>query len=871
MAARTVYCAVTFRPSLLTVLLVAALPLSLTATEPVRRAGSASVPGAETPNQLEAIAIPAGAEAIQLDGAPDEEIWSRAASVADFRQRDPAEGAEPSFRTEARAAFDERALYIVVRAFDPEPEKIVGMLTRRDADSPSDWIRVIVDSYRDRRTAYEFGVNAAGVKQDKYRFNDESEDIGWDAVWDAVVRRDSQGWTAEFRIPLSQLRFNQRGPATFGFAVIRHVARLKEIDTWPLLARSANGYVSNFGALTGLTLGSSSKRLELMPYGVTNVSMQPAQEGNPFVRSADPGAAFGADLKYALTPGLTLTGTINPDFGQVEADPAVVNLSAFETFFSERRPFFVEGSGIFKFDVDCNDGQCTGLFYSRRVGRAPRGTAETPKGGFSSAPAQSTILGAAKLTGRAGAFSIGALNAVTAEEQAQIAFGASRTRQIVEPLSGYTVIRAKREFTNRSSIGFITTSTNRRLTPSVSFLPDQAHTGGIDWDWRLKQSTYSVSGYWAGSTVRGSTEAIERLQRSNVHLYQRPDAGHIELDTSRTALNGHAGFVSLNKIGGERVRFSFNTGYKSPGFDINDLGFLSRADQKSFSGWVQLRRDKPGKHVRNLRVNVNTWRGWNFDGDLLYGGGNINAHWVFQNNWSTGFGVNINQGGFSDRATRGGPGARQNGEWSFWQYMNTDDRRRVSAGYGTFYLNDRKGRWLWDAGPGVTIRPTSALSISPSFGFTRNVDPSQWIGKVSDARDHYTFGHLDQFTLRLTTRVNYTITPDLSIQVYAQPFVSAGEYNGFKELADGRADRYEDRFAAFGYAGNPDFNFRSFRTTNVLRWEYRPGSTLFVVWQQGREEVTGRGDFRFGRDLGGAFTAPAHNVFLVKLSYWLNY
>ncbi|MBI3263287.1 MAG: hypothetical protein HYZ58_09055, partial [Acidobacteria bacterium] len=289
------------------------------------------------------------------------------------------------------------------------------------------------------------------------------------------------------------------------------------------------------------------------------------------------------------------------------------------------------------------------------------------------------------------------------------------------------------------------------------------------------------------------------------------------------------------------------------------------------SGWVQLRFDKPGKHVRNVRLNFNTWRGWTFDGDLLYGGHNINAHWVFQNNWSAGFGVNLNEGGFSDRATRGGPGAKENGEWSFWQYLNTDDRRLVSAGYGTFYLNDNRGRWLWDAGPGVTIRPTTALSINQSIGFTRNVDPSQWIDKVTDVRDHYVFGHLDQITVRLTTRVNYTITPDLSIQVYAQPFVSAGEYTRFKELTDGRADRYEDRFAAFGYAGRPDFNYQSFRTTNVLRWEYRPGSTLFVVWQQGREEVADRGDFRFGRDLSHAFTAPAHNVVLVKLSYWLNY
>jgi hypothetical protein len=815
------------------------------------------------------------ATALKVDGELTDEVWARAPRIEGFVQRDPNEGAAPTYATEARVAYDARHIYVAVVAHDPEPDKIVGFLTRRDTQSPSDWIRVAIDSYHDKRTAYEFSVNPVGVKQDKYYFNDGNEDPGWDAVWDVAVSRDQAGWRAEFRIPLSQLRFPRADRPTFGLAIIRQVARLNEMSSWPLIAKSTNGFVSQFGELRGLELTQSPKRLELMPYTVADLETQPAND-NPLVNGIDPGASVGLDMKYAITPALTLTATVNPDFGQVEADPAVVNLSAFETFFSERRPFFVEGSGVFRFDMDCNDGNCTGLFYSRRIGRAPQLDADTPDDGFVSAPANTTILGATKVTGRVGGFSVGILNAFTAEENAQIALGPIRSTSPIEPFTSYTVGRARREFKNQSSVGVMMTATNRDVGNELSpmrALAGSAYAGGVDWDLRMRSNRYAVAGYWAGSSIHGTEAAIARLQENNVHSFQRPDATHVEFDPTRTSLDGQSGSLSFRKISGERVRFESNVSYKSPGFDSNDLGFIRRADQIQQSNWLQWRDDRPGKYVRSFRFNLNQWGAHNFDGDRLFFGGNVNAHWMFTNNWSTGFGINHEIDSFDDRATRGGPGARYEGNWSFWNYVSTDDRRKIVFDSFQNGGTSEFGVHFADVNPSLTFRPAPALSFSGGFRFSKFDNDTQWVTNEEqpDASTHYVFARLDQRTVAMTARVNYTMSPNLSLQVYAEPFVSAGAYTSYQELVNGRADDWRDRYAPYAYGDNADFNYRSFRTTNVLRWEYRPGSSLFVVWQQGREDSAPYGTFRFGRDFRGVFSLPASNVFLVKFSYWLNY
>jgi hypothetical protein len=826
------------------------------------------------------LAAPASVDAVDVrtsakfrsSGELTDEVWQRATAVTDFVQREPEEGVSPSQRTEFRVAYDAGTLYVRVRAFDTDPEKIVTFLTRRDDDSPCDWLRVFIDSYHDRRTAYEFAVNPSGIKQDRYWFDDTNNDNSWDAVWDVSVSRDGSGWAAEFRIPFSQLRFTP-GPSTrFGFAVVREISRLKETVTWPLLARSANGYVSSFGEVGGLSMLASPRRLEVLPYTVASLTTQPSN-GNPLVDGAAPEAAFGLDVKYAVTPGLTLTATINPDFGQIEADPAVVNLTAFETFYPEKRPFFVEGSGTFKFGLDCGESQCTGLFYSRRIGRPPQGVGDLPSGDYiySNPPVLTTILSAAKVTGRVGRFSIGALHAITQEEQSPLMVGTTRSNYSVEPLTNYSVGRGRFEFANQSSIGFMLTSTRRQFSSSPRFLPETAVTGGADFDWRLA-ARYSLVGYWAGTYLRGEPEAIERIQENSSHYFQRPDSDALHLDPTLTSLDGSAARIAIRKIGGERVRFDSSAGFKSPGFDINDVGFLQRADLRMTQNWLQIRSERPSRWFRDRRINFNYWGRWNFDGDVLENSGNINAHATFVNNWRIGGGLNLNQRTFDDRLSRGGPGGLVEGFTGGWYYVQSDERRVISIGFSGNLGGDGHGSSDRAFEPSVTLRPIPALSARMGFRFSHVANDSQWVDQVTDSNVRYVFGRLRQTTASLTSRISYTISPRLSLQLYAEPFVSAGDYSAFKELVDGRNPEYTRRYVPFDFNGtNPDFNYRSFRTTNVLRWEYKPGSALFLVWQQARENTEQDGRYRFGSDMHDIFQIPAKNVLLVKFAYWLNY
>jgi hypothetical protein len=818
---------------------------------------------ADGDSEIVALAVE-GDAAITLDGDLIDAAWQRAVPVTSFIQRDPLEGAPATYRTEARVVFDATAIYVGVRALDPEPTRILGFLTRRDMGSASDWIEVFIDSYHDKRTAYQFAVNPVGVKRDAYWYEDNNNDDSWDAVWEVVVKRNTDGWQAEFRIPFSQLRFSANAEDRIGFAVLRVVARKNETSTWPLLSKSASGWVSSFGTLRGVTLGNASKRLELVPYSVAQVLTEPRQSSNPLQQTPDPGTSFGADVKYAVTPALNLTATVNPDFGQVEADPAVVNLGAFETFFQEKRPFFIEGSGTYQFECrDCN------LFYSRRIGRTPRGAPTLSDGEYSTQPRQSTIVGASKLTGRVGSFSVGVLAALTDKEEARVASGDARWTQLVEPRTFYSVSRARREFSDQSSLGFILTTTTRQMNEAVAFLPSSAVTGGVDYNWRIGKR-WGLNGYWSGSSVSGTPEAIEQLQTGNVHSFQRPDADHVELDPFAEHLRGHSGSINFGKIAGERTRLNVNIGYLSPGFDVNDLGFQQRADAILQNSWFQIRWNKPRKYVRSVNLNFNQWSSHNFGGDRRNIGGNVNAHWQFQNFWSAGGGFNVNSGGFDDRLTRGGPGGLTRSDVNGWQYFNTDNRKLVSLFFNTNFFNDGRSAGL-QIEPGFVLRPTSAFSTEVGTTWDRTNRDAQWVGEhvVGDVT-HYVFGRLLQRTSSVTVRANYTVTPNLSVQVYAQPFVSTGLYTGFKELINGRAERYDDRYAPYAYDTSPDFKVLSFRTTNVMRWEYKPGSTLFVVWQQGREGSGTPRPFRFSRDYGDVFGTPSSNAFLVKLAYWLN-
>jgi hypothetical protein len=811
------------------------------------------------------------AQAPAIDGRDDDPIWRQTSAITEFQEWSPTEGKPPRFATEARIAYDRANLYVLVRSFDPHPDSIIRLIGRRDDFPQSDRVTLLIDSYHDRRTGFEFGVTAAGGRADAAIYDDGNEDGAWDAVWDVATTIDSLGWTAEFRIPLSQLRCGPEREHTFGFAINRDLYRYNERIAWPLFRQSAAGMVSQFADVSGFDDLEAPRRLEAAPYVVTkNVSRI---EGTGFGRGQD--VSLGADLKYRVVSNLTLDATINPDFGQVEADPGVLNLTAFETFFSERRPFFVAGRGLFDVSVNCNIVNCggEGLFYSRRVGRAPR-LAETYDD--TTSPAFTNILGAAKLTGRlAGGLRIGVLDAVTRK---MTGVGG----ETIEPATNYGVVRLDQDYSQGDgTVGAMVTAVNRSLDSwSTPYLPQSSYAGAVSVRHRFLKRTYEVSGLFAGSRVRGSAPVIAALQRSPVHYYQRPDAG-LPYDTSRTLLSGDAEELKLGKVGGRRVRFETSWQRRSPGFDLNDLGYLQRAGQHNWSTWAGFFDRNVRPLYQSFQWNWNWWQIWTTEGLPMERAANTNLHLTLRNNWGIHLGGTLGQLGatYDDREARGGPAVRQDAYIAPWVSIGGDDRRRVVPYLSFNYFRGGAGHARRvNLSPELVLKLSSRLITSASFDWSKNDDGRQWYGNETDSlgQTHYGFARLRQTTGSITARINYTVTPTMTLQVYAQPFVSKGTYSDLRELsATPDAARYDDRYRPYfdaAAAANPGgFNYKQLRSSAVFRWEYQPGSTLFLVWTQGRQGSTNEeGTAGFGGDLRDLFRLRSDNTFLVKVSYWLN-
>ena len=696
-----------------------------------------------------------------LDGRDDDMIWRTSPVISAFLEAKPAEGARPKLRTEARVAYDEHSLYAFVRAYDPHPDSIVSLLARRDEEPASDYVTLMLDPYHDRRTGYEFRINPAGVKTDYAISNDGDEDVAWDAVWDAATRIDSLGWTAEYRIPLSQLNYSAKEGGRFGILFWRVIQRHTATVTWPLYRTSRSGLPSQFGTLEGLEGLGSPGRAELVPYVLTkNVTDRAAAD---LGRTQD--LSVGGDFRYRLASNLLLNATANPDFGQVEADPSELNLSAFETFFTERRPFFVEGKGLFTFTVncvvvvDCDTGE--GLFYSRRIGRSPQ------LGDLAGVPASSEatrILGAAKITGRMpGGFSLGVLDAVTDHVTAP---GGTT----IEPATNYAVVRANQDFRNgEGTVGFIATGVNRSLdAASAPYLHRSAYTGGVNGRWRFN-GRYEVSGSLDLSRVAGDTAAIARTQRDPVHLYQRPD-GPLTYDPSRTSLSGRNQELRFAKVGGRRLRFETAYQRRTPGFEINDVGFLRQADQQAWTTWAVLMFNDPNPIFQQLRWNLNNWEYWSSFGLPTERAFNTNVHVQFTNRWWLHMGGTLGQVGttYCDRCARGGPAVRQDAYLSPWLSIEGDDRRPLVPSVSLNYNRADGGRSeRINVTPELSLKVASRFTTSLSFDYTRNRDDLQYFGTLTDAAGaaHYTFAHLEQQELALTWRLGYTFTPTTSLQV----------------------------------------------------------------------------------------------------------
>ncbi len=839
-----------------------------------------------------------------IDGDLSDPVWAAAQVATGFTQMQPNPGNPATQSTDVRVLYDDQALYVAARMHDTAPDSVVAQLGRRDNENYSDWMYVGVDSYFDRRTGFAFGLNPRGVMVDVLLFDDTEDDESWDAVWEGAARRDPDGWTAEFRIPLSQLRFRPSPDGrdqVWGINFVRKIARNNEQDFWAPTLPSDARVVSLFGELRGLRNLHPPRRLEVMPYAVASATRAPREDGDPFYHSVAPFGGAGADVKAGITSDLTLTATINPDFGQVEADPSVVNLSAFETFFPEKRPFFMEGMDIFRFGLGIGDGDLgnESLFYSRRIGRSPQGDVD---GDFVDAPEATTILGAAKLSGKtASGWSIGVLDALTGKERARSVSDGEESTTAIEPLTNYGVARVIRDFRDgKSAIGGILTSTNRSLPRSgeLDWLRKSAYTAGVDVRHRFgPDDAYQVSGSLVGSYVTGTADAIDEVQTAPVHYFQRPDADYLEYDPTRTSLSGTAGKVELWKLQGD-WRFALFGMSISPGFDANDLGFQSNGDM-TFSGfWTGYRENDRGPVFRSWNIGSNFWNGYTYGGDRVSLGGNVNGGFELNNLWGFYGGINYNGSALSTSMLRGGPGFLRPTGWSAWSSAYTDHRKPVQFGvdFGGNVAEDSGGRGYWFS-PGITIRPSDNADFHLGPSFSKDRDPLQYVDEQdADGTPYWILGTVDQTTVSMTARLNYTFSPALSLQLYAQPFISAGTYSTFKYVTNPRAAEYTDRFHVIGgdemasslnedgelvhaidtngdgdadfEFTDPGFNFKQLRSNVVLRWEYRPGSTLFVVWSHGRTDSSDDGRFRFGNEVSSLWNAPGTNVLLLKVSYW---
>lgn len=858
--------------------------------------------GEEKPAAVRAMRLEAP---IVVDGVLDEGAWAQAPAIDGFRQRDPVEGAAPTQRTVVHVLYDDEALYVGVRLYDTSPDSIVARLGRRDAALEADRFGVFIDPYNDNRSGYYFAVNAAGTLYDGVLMNDDWDDDSWDGVWQARVRIGDEGWTAEMRIPYSQLRFLAKETHAWGINFRRDIARRNERDYLVYTPRNESGFVSRFPDLVGVERIRPPRQVEVTPYVTAQARYTGHEPGDPFNDGSRYTPDLGADVKVGLTSNLTLNASVNPDFGQVEVDPAVVNLSDRETFYEEKRPFFVEGATVFNFGyggANDNWGFNWGnpdFFYSRRIGRPPQGS--TPDADFTDRPDGTPILGAAKLTGRVADWNVGMVHALTARSWAELMQGGLRSEVEVEPRAYYGVVRVQRELNDgRQGLGLLSTAAARgfdgpRLREEIN---DAAYVVGLDgWTFLDRARTWVVNG-WAGmSHVRGTEARMLALQQSALHYFQRPDASHVRVDSSATSLTGLAGRVALNK---QRGSFYVNTafGFVTPSFDVNDVGFQWRGDALNGHFVAGYRWMEPRSFYRNIQVYSALFQSFDFDGNPTWGGVFGRTGIEFKNYYFLNLGFAHNPPSVNNSRTRGGPLMRNPPGTETFFYAHSDGRRPwVVSVQGFTYRSEQ----VENSNLQFTVewKPAANVSVSLNPSVSWTYDPAQWIGAFDDPLAtatygrRYVFGELEQTTLSSSVRLNWTFTPQLSLQLYAQPFLSVGSYARYKELARPKSFAFDvygegastvEASASSTFTADPDgpgpapafsfddpnFNFKSLRGTAVLRWEYRAGSTLYLVWTQQRSDSETIGTFNLANSMGRLWDAQPDNIFMVKLNYWLS-
>ena len=826
-----------------------------------------------------------------IDGLLNEEIWNIVEWEGDFIELRPDENTPPSQQTKFKIIYDDKFLYLGVRLFDTEPDKIVNRLSRRDGFD-GDYIEIHFDSYHDLRTAFSFTVTAAGVKGDEaISENGDNFDDSWNPIWYTKTNIDDEGWTAEIKIPLSQLRFGKSEEQIWGLEVMRRLFREEERSVWQRIPANSPGWVSEFGELHGLLNLKPQKQIEIQPYGLAQYDTHPKQEGNPFKDGDDFKFSGGLDAKIGITNNLTLDLTVNPDFGQVEADPAAIALDGFEIFFREQRPFFVENKNIYDFEFADNQDN---LFFSRRIGRSPQGFPNTSSGEFVNQPINTTILGAAKFSGKTkNGWSIGILESVTAKEYAEIDNNGDRRRELVEPLTNYFVGRLQKDFNNKNSfIGGMITATNRKIEGNLDFLREKAYTGGLDFKHQWKERKYYADGNFIVSNVQGSEESITRTQTSLTHLFQRVDASHVRLDSTRTSLTGTGGRVEAGKAGSGHWTYNGGFIWRSPELELNDIGFLRQADDMKQYTNVTFQTLKPFGNFRRINARFEQFTTYDFDGNYNRLQFRVNPFAEFKSNWWTDIGFMYKPRIYSNTTLRGGPRFRFSDEYVNWWFVGSDSRKKLRFRLGYIISRAEQNHFaFYSIRGGITYQPTNALNISINPEFSYNPNKTQYVTESSFNGDpRYITGEIDNQTFSTSIRINYTINPNLTIQYYAEPFVSRGTYNNFNYITNATADNLNDRFQLYDNQqisntdgvynidenkdGNtdysfsePDFAFVQYNSNLVVRWEYIPGSEIFLVWSQG---IVG-----FGDPEDGLFESidkeiiqqKPNNTFLIKATF----
>ena len=844
--------------------------------------------------------VPVGPNAPIIDGILDDPAWEMVEWGGDFTQYEPVDGGPPTLNTSFKVLYDDRNLYVAFRCHDPAPDSIVRRMSRRDGFE-GDWVEINIDSYNDKRSAFSFTSSVSGVKGDEFVSNNGNNwDSSWNPIWYLKTNIDEEGWTAEVRIPLSQLRFSSAEEQVWGLQFTRRDFRNESRSVWQYIPRNAGYWVSGFGELHGIRGIKPKKPVEIQPYVVGQAESFEQEEGNPFSDGSDLGLSAGLDGKIGVTNDLVLDFTINPDFGQVEADPSVLNLDGFQVFFSERRPFFIENRNIFDYQVTRSDAGgpfgSDNLFYSRRIGGSPHGYPDVPDEDYVDVPENTTILGAAKFSGKTQkGLSIGILESVTNRMYAKVDHLGEVSKVSVEPLTNYFVSRLQKDYDGGNTIiGGVFTAVNRDIdNPDLNFLHKNAYSGGLDFTQMWKDQSWQFNGRLIFSSVSGSTEAITNTQQSFEHYFQRPDADYLEVDTAATSLAGHGGTFTLAKYGGKFV-FQGGVTWRSPGLELNDIGFMRNADEITHFLWAGYRVNKPFSIFRNFRVNYNHWSTFDFGGNHLYQAFNTNGHATFKNFWGMGTGVNLETLDISNNALFGGPALRKSAGLANWVYLFSDQRKKVGINLNSFnFVAFNKGVRGWGYSLWLRVQPSNSFNFSVGPDLNRFWRQIQSIGSTEyGSETRHLAGSVEQHSLSMTIRMNYNITPNLTVQFYGQPFISRGRYSDFKYITDPLNREIKDQFHAYtdqeihydaedelflidenldGMVdydfGDPDFNFIQFRSNLVARWEYIPGSELFLVWTQG---TTNFGDpmAQLLPSLSeNIFSNKAHNIFLVKWTY----